>query len=38
MLRELNKEADKMANKGIDSKTKPPAPFLKKLADYAIAF
>lgn len=37
-LRHDNKDADKMANKGVDDKKFPPKKFLEKLTQYEIAF
>jgi len=37
-LRHANKEADRMANKGIDLKILPPPEFLEKLSRYGITY
>jgi ribonuclease HI len=37
VLREKNKDADKLANLGIDKKTKPPTVFSKILSDYGLS-
>lgn len=38
VLREENKEADKMANRGIDQNHPVPEPFIKLLSEYSISW